>query len=69
MPFIWYPSDYAGKSIGISTEVERLRRGKVPQPGPEFAGRLRRGPKRHLSHALVEFPVILASVQCIGAAC
>lgn len=69
MPFIWYPSDYAGKSIGISSEVERLRGIKVPKPRPEFSGRVRCSPMRHLSHAFIEFPEILLSDQCIGAAC
>ena len=69
MPLIWYPSDHAGEGIGISSGVERLRWGKVPKPKPEFASWMRCGPIRHLSHALVEFPEILLSDQCIGAAC
>ena len=52
-----------------SSGSERLRGVKVPKSRPKFAGWVRGGLRRHLIHALIEFPEILLSDQSIGAAC
>jgi hypothetical protein len=39
MLLIWYPFDHAGKSNGISSDLERAGGMKVPTLFFEFAGR------------------------------
>ncbi len=55
MLLIWYPSDDAGKIVGISPGVKRPRGIKVPMPRSEFGGQVCCRQMRHLSRAFIEF--------------
>lgn len=69
MPFIWYPSAYADKSVGISSGSERPRGGQSSKVMAEIRRLVALRQHPSLDPCINEPPEIPLSDQGIGAAC